>query len=1132
MMRVPTETMWRLVGDAIDRAFHGDVRRQIDAMWQVMEDLSSEAVAYLDWLWGQKNIFSAEPFAPWGRFPADINLIDAQSSVEGRLVGGRDGASYAFRVFSRHEPPPQGGLSLGTSSVQYAYKNTYELQSGGLLTTCTGISNPTGRARLDAWDSKKMAGHVFDEDTTIDGGGRFENQGSGTITPARAGMDLVARGTDWCVLRDQYYWNGAHQWRQVWKVDIHRWPDHAFETHLGLTSFSDTGDDVELVLRTDQKSCDVTFGPVGQSVSSPKDCTHWWQQLQGASPTNPVRVELVLEYDNLKKEMSGAVWLGGERAPSDAPASVPAARRTQSVDVFSDLDEAYATLTDLIATRGQLWKIAASRGETVRLSPERGFHYGIPAPLVDASRLQSEPWDLAVSADVVTHDGQTVSVEVDDGFADYAPEYVRTAYDGVDLEMSRISSEGPAHTYQIEREGAGLGVMSGRITLRPWYMGDEEFDFVDTGVVASDHTILPDRIYFMEASGRDADLFERFGRVLGVPRRPDSEPYLNVLRGLQYGIMSATSPGRLKRALSMSLQVPYRTQMGVVGTPRPVYGDLGQIVHYDVPIGKDTVQVDPYWVDANMVKPAGTRLDAFEPLMDLVEVHDWRTDKALLERFVNDWGVWGTAVILFDANVGLDQQRVRDIERLVRKAKNRHRNYIWIGDFSPTENFEEPVGTSRTARQTGGSLFHVRERFAFGDGVGWQNNTADGDYPDTAQGSNTTMGDGSLGEGISLGDRWLDRYDPQHWLHGFLQPDPTVRVLAEAVDMKRSLDGRLSPNDLLVGRASLRFGPDVTWDPSSSSQKMQGGLDPYASVSFLDPSNKALSPNRTPSFVTKKTDALTAVNAWGETASKWWMIGSGTTNVLFSSNYAGGASSPTWGDRSTPGGEALLDMDNFYVVGVGGAMYHWNGASWDSITSGTTNDIEKIKSSAVDDIYMISSDGTATTLHISSDGGTSWSTVVIDAGGLPESLDVDDAGTAYVVTTNGLFTYDGTAASVSIPIDPDDVRIDSGRILIGGQGYLYYQNIGESDWHQAYDSGSNDYVSLDCGRDGELMAAFLDNGTATVVRTKDAGDNVFFVDTYNAEQSGGFAAVAVSISYVAKTFAMMTHNNTKCGLLR
>ena len=123
----------------------------------------------------------------------------------------------------------------------------------------------------------------------------------------------------------------------------------------------------------------------------------------------------------------------------------------------------------------------------------------------------------------------------------------------------------------------------------------------------------------------------------------------------------------------------------------------------------------------------------------------------------------------------------------------------------------------------------------------------------------------------------------------------------------------------------------------------------------------------TMSFDASKTGALSGV--WGSAPDDVWTVG-GTTLVGEIHHFDG----KTWTKATIPAGVPLLSWvfgfasDDVWAVGTKGAALRWDGATWSTVDTGTTEDLWGVWGAAKDDLWAVGGTvgaGTPVMLHFS-----------------------------------------------------------------------------------------------------------------------------------------------------------------------
>jgi hypothetical protein len=153
----------------------------------------------------------------------------------------------------------------------------------------------------------------------------------------------------------------------------------------------------------------------------------------------------------------------------------------------------------------------------------------------------------------------------------------------------------------------------------------------------------------------------------------------------------------------------------------------------------------------------------------------------------------------------------------------------------------------------------------------------------------------------------------------------------------------------------------------------------------------------------------------------------------------------TWHQQTTPDATTIFrDLwaasdTSVYAVGDGGAIVHYNGSTWEPMTSGTTQALYSVWGSSDTDVYAING---GSMFHFD---GTAWSPVALPALA-GDMIDISGAGPddVWVLRDTGSpIHYDGARwAPVNIGISgadttPTTIFVESGQWVIGGKGPVF-----------------------------------------------------------------------------------------------
>jgi hypothetical protein len=154
-----------------------------------------------------------------------------------------------------------------------------------------------------------------------------------------------------------------------------------------------------------------------------------------------------------------------------------------------------------------------------------------------------------------------------------------------------------------------------------------------------------------------------------------------------------------------------------------------------------------------------------------------------------------------------------------------------------------------------------------------------------------------------------------------------------------------------------------------------------------------------------------AYGVWGSSPTNVWVVGGFSWDWSAVEAEAARYDGDFWSSAALPVSAGILSGvwgssdDDVFAVGTGGTIVHYDGTSWSSQASGTTEELNAVWGTAGDDVFAVGSDGTI--LHYN---GAVWSAMV---SGVKESLTgVYGLGPNAImaVGSNGtILTYDGAA---------------------------------------------------------------------------------------------------------------------------
>ncbi len=730
MKRVPTRIFWELIGDFFTCTILDDRRRSIEGFWQGMSDQAAEALAYTTYYQNAKSVFRVEPFAPYGTFPADVRLVDVESSIEGFLIGSENGR---YLIFSDNQLESESGsFRIGNNNFSYTSGFSEELKSGGYLISLLSTTS------TEPEDNPSTAD--FD---------RFAHSGS------RNSFDL-----DWvniAVFQDSQYMDGASDWRQVYKINIDNWSNTDILRALSINSFGDTGPSYEIRLYDDGANIYVGFGQFAQTQNQdlqfsgnvitrnhgtwPSDGFEVGQNIEitgtssnngsyeivGVSATNLTlnqalttefstnavvlntltstatawrngfsgELEFVLEYDSTNATLKGSVFYENDSVVQIIPYSVNAGRRVNSISLVNQQNNVKITPEFLFST-GNLWGLTQNDYST-DIGVEFSYIYETEEPLIKASQIRTEPWPLNQKLEVISQSSTNITIQEDEEFAGYIPEYARL----INADNTFSTAKWNGSSYDV----ISYTPMDIDVTVSPWFTNDIVFE--RKGRFRTKIKIPQDRVWFIDAKGVELDMYSRYGRQLGMPKREDSLQYLNALRGMHYGLRSSANPDNFENAIGVMSGIPYSLESGVIASIDEVKNDLGEVLNLKVNINGRDFSVDNYWKP--YLKPVGSRISFMETLVDGVQIYDWKTDPELMRARFGPWAQWGGFVVQIPSFVGINETIFSDINRLLKRSKSIHSDFQveYKADLEERANF-------KLAYESAENIFKIKENLSFG----------------------------------------------------------------------------------------------------------------------------------------------------------------------------------------------------------------------------------------------------------------------------------------------------------------------------------------------------------------------------------------------------------------------------------
>lgn len=782
----------------------------------------------------------------------------------------------------------------------------------------------------------------------------------------------------------------------------------------------------------------------------------WHADIVLATEADPRYVEFILEYSASSATLSSSIWYEGERVTQPASYKVKGGRRRHVVDVLNQLGSIDVEV-DFLISEGKLWNATTDTDFSSSIGKQFTFTYEVDEPLVDSNMLRSDPWDLPPPAEVVSVSGQDIYLTLDEDWAEYAPEHARITNDaGEWVSADLVSQDGLDLQYRILRQCDVAVDFEGEVKLKPWYLNPSEYVWIEESIFGTSHPLPWDEnrlTWFTETQASGLQMYERYGRILGLGRQSDSQEYLNIIRGFQYGLLSEPTARAISNAIGVMSSLPYVIDAGILSSVTRFRDELGASLYDEVVVGGRAYRIDPIWNDLGLLKPIGTKFEFLSPMVDGVTVVDYISDLATMQRVVDDpWGIWGTFLIQIPSSVGVNLTIIQEVTKMVKRAKPKEAGFLV--EYQAFENENQATGDDRMTDYSTHEMYgHTIEDMIFDDdGTVYQNpmnyQTIGGAlYSAEYQTSDpSALDDGdTLDQFVNLDSDPLVINDVKLEHRGTeLGPAPSrpnrrYAYRDSGTDLKRDLG--IAETDAGFSKTTLRMSKpndtqtyfnrpyELCWvftgaSPQFSVRDGGGAFATYKTLAWED-----VSP--------AEVDDLHA--AYIQDANFAYVVGDNGA-IWETTDYG-----QNWTDKSIATTDDFRGAHSGWVVGTNSAAYELVGSVW---TSRTVD----VGTFVFEDIYWVDSqtgfiaghdDGAPATSYIwrTIDGGSNWSVVhtLADGGGgnRAKKIHFDPTGTyGWVAASDGLQrSVDGGATWSSTIFESGN---DCTSVFLVDTSTLYY----------------------------------------------------------------------------------------------
>lgn len=734
MKRLNTDLFWSLISDFFSNNIQGNDRRLYDALWQSFASSSADLVRYTDFYKKSKSVYSITPYAPYGNYPDKPYLVDITSNSEATILGYRDGY---WVVFSQSESIPKYGfIRVESNSYPYGPSFSVATESGYFHF----LKSESSTFSWGLKDNPSFAfGTGYGERWNVSGGSRVPSVTTNGLLMNNEWVNwfVVADkfhmngGTSWSQkwLMRVIDWDPTNSLRSI-SINVFGDSGPAYEARLsdrggfaqgqfglfaltkehtinfsGSTATRSRGSwigdgftagmDVEItgtasnngtktIASVTSTTLTFTSAVITETTTTPRilnslvvgsgDSSSWRAMLNNATPSSPVIIEIGVDYSASTGNITSSITVGGDTVTQTTPYKTHPGRKKVVLDFFNQYRNAKVILDSMYST-GSIWESIGSYDFSSDIGSEYNFIYQCEAPLINASKLCVAPWDLTVDAEA-TVSSETMVLEVDEEFNSYYPDYAKVVdEDGNYASISKID----VNTYEIL--SSSTQKPSGAVKVTPW--STLSFRFIEQGLFATKEP-LPiedgEELWFRNAEGVELDIYNRYGKLLGMRRGQDSKEYLDAVRGTDYGLKSPATPYHMANAINAIVGVPYSIDSGRIASITREYDELGAPINDVVRIDNKNIRVSPYWKDNGLLKKEGQYVNFMESLANTVQVIDYKSNYDEIAKRVSPWQIWSTFLISVPSTVGLNSTKAGDIENYVKRGKSIHNDFII--DFS------------------------------------------------------------------------------------------------------------------------------------------------------------------------------------------------------------------------------------------------------------------------------------------------------------------------------------------------------------------------------------------------------------------------------------------------------------------